>query len=96
MVTEQLQYSSPKPHYQPPLSIREAYAALSDIKNLLEPQRKNGKGRLPFKGSNILRSQTRQMQMLLYKYTTGMSTWTAASLEVVQSFEKGEYHARKL
>ncbi|GJF00210.1 hypothetical protein PsYK624_164900 [Phanerochaete sordida] len=79
--------------------MREASAAHDDITNLLRPRRRNGIGHLHFTKGDDLQRKLEQMRMFLYQYTQGVSTWTAASLQIARMWEEGEtgeYHARQL
>lgn len=82
--------------YKPPLSVKDAKAAWEDIRNLLEPRRKCGKGHLPFSGDDQLRRRMEQIRMFLWKYIKGISSWTIASLETAQDWEVGDYKARQI
>lgn len=83
-------------HYEPPPSIAEAKAAWEDIKNILQPRRKTGRGHLPFKGDEGLRRRLGQMRMFLYKYSHGMMGWTTASIDTAREMEGSTYIARKI
>ncbi|KAI0682186.1 hypothetical protein BC835DRAFT_1424720 [Cytidiella melzeri] len=88
--------ADPDARFEPPPSIAEAQAAWLDIKNILQPRRKSGRGYLRFEGDEGLRRRLAQMRMFLYKYANGTMGWISASLDTMRNTEASKYMARKL
>ncbi|KAJ8691909.1 hypothetical protein PTI98_011428 [Pleurotus ostreatus] len=90
-----------------PPSIAEAKSALADIKKILRPPHKTGNGYKDPVLDVLTQTRIEQMKMLLWIYTDesalnslkigrGGSRWTAASLHVAHTSEKGPWAAHKV
>jgi hypothetical protein len=93
--------------FTPPPTIESAKAALTDIKVILNPMRKSGKGHKDPGLDLLLRKRLEAMQMFLWGYSDTESTdaghhgsirskWTAASTRTAHALEKGPHFARNL
>ena len=85
-----------------PPTLEDARLALADIKKVLKPPRKTGKGYKDPKIDLVLRGRLELMKMFLWQYTDIESrvkgekgkTWIGASLSVAHAAKRGPWLAR--
>lgn len=82
--------------YEPAPSIMGAQKAWEDIKLLLRPPRKSGRGYKPFTGDDELYDRMVQMRQLLHRYHTGVGGWIELSIQVAEDWERGAARAKLL
>ncbi|KDQ56240.1 hypothetical protein JAAARDRAFT_79306 [Jaapia argillacea MUCL 33604] len=82
--------------FEPPPSIEEAKRALKDIRDILSPWRKKGKGHLPFQGDDLLQAQLGMMKTHLWIYTSESLTWITASLKAASTHQRSTHTAQKI
>ena len=99
VVTEESSESWPGKDREAPTQV-QANAALTDLKNLLSPARKTGRGRIDPKLDPYTRKQMESMQTMLNFYVNSISqtydSWGASSLQAAVSLGRGYHCARKL
>jgi hypothetical protein len=99
IVTEESSDSQPGKDREAPTQV-QANAALTDLKNLLSPARKTGRGHIDPKLDPYIRKQMESMQTMLNFYVNPLSqtydSWGASSLQGAIALGRGNHCARKL
>jgi hypothetical protein len=86
-------------HKRAPPLIPACNSAVSDLNDILSPQRHSGIGHNLFEGDNLLWKWLEMMKMFLWNYCKPASEplrWVAASEQTAEAHQKGKLTARNL